>query len=754
MADFGAKLGDDDLSGFISCPSSDRYNFGKGDFTCTALVMTSGGGSVLSRIGLVADQLTGWTLRLDSGGVLRFHMAGGGEAVTYSSLPTGALDGYWHHIAAVRQEGVVSLYLDGVALLVHYEGSSNTLDVSNGFELLMGGIPDARGQTPALPGLIEDVTLWNRSLSQAELSVTRYNQLIGTETGLVGFWPMNNNLNDESLTHNTGRIEGSVTFVQIFHCDPVSGRDDYAFARISNAFDGEAARESALGASVTRSQAFQVLPGTPALIGGLITGLEDFAFPAGANLSITDPTGHVYSQARADETAYVQMDGDSVRLIAVQNPLPGTWLIKITAPGSLAFEVIVQTVPSSEIPGTIEASLQPVYGTITRVLRGPAGSSISRMFWVVVGTAVIALGLFALTGPIVAGTALAAGLAIVVNLPSPVVEFAARAIPADQGAAAFIDTAANMIQLDPPKDRPLVVFADALCDDATRVLFNNKVEMYSALATQGRLGRGQACRRDKFTTADISSALQGDGVRYLVATCHGLEDAMIGLGSDGKCDNAVRVLGVGSYPPQAVRGKIIHLCACRCGAALGLDLIRNGALAFFGYTRPWAFMPAFALDFALADSVIDLRLAEGNTTGEAHTACITWMQDKIARFQLGGEGAAAFAGPGTVLKCSPLSNSITSNRALEITAGPGSTRPGAKYQVTAESTAADSTEIALDQTSWSYPRSRDPRLQGERGDTIAGADFEAIVATQMKNNLDMLVGPNIPGYGDPSARLF
>lgn len=101
------------------------------------------------------------------------------------------------------------------------------------------------------------------------------------------------------------------------------------------------------------------------------------------------------------------------------------------------------------------------------------------------------------------------------------------------------------------------------------------------------------------------------------------------------------ILEVGRYNPVEVRGKVIKLQSCLTGAALGPDLIQNGAVAFLGYkddylwvmdadyaATPWAdklasvcLMPAVdglnaLLDGKTAQEAFDVEL-QGYTTNAA-----------------------------------------------------------------------------------------------------------------------------------------
>jgi hypothetical protein len=215
-------------------------------------------------------------------------------------------------------------------------GGAAPLDVSNDHRLVIGGTDQDHGGN--FEGLLEDVTIWNRALSAEELIPTRYNLLTGTEPGLVGYWPMDESFSDLSPTSNTGTPSGAVSFVQIFHCDEADGANDYAYVRIGDQSSAGARLAPASSGPVTRMQKFDVAEGTPGLIGTLVTGVADFTFPNGVTLTVTDPGGTSCSSQRNDERAFIEMAGNSIRLMVVLDPMPGSW--------------VVQSVPSSSIRGS------------------------------------------------------------------------------------------------------------------------------------------------------------------------------------------------------------------------------------------------------------------------------------------------------------------------------------------------------------------------------------------------------------------
>ena len=99
----------------------------------------------------------------------------GGVAYLNSSTPF--TDSVWQHVAAVRSGGIWKLYLNGVQLsLTDSTASPNQPD---GFTTI--GLNNYQGT-------IDEVRVWNVARTQAELQQNMYHTLIGSESGLVGYW--------------------------------------------------------------------------------------------------------------------------------------------------------------------------------------------------------------------------------------------------------------------------------------------------------------------------------------------------------------------------------------------------------------------------------------------------------------------------------------------------------------------------------------------------------------------------------------
>ncbi|MDW8310468.1 MAG: LamG-like jellyroll fold domain-containing protein [Verrucomicrobiales bacterium] len=126
---------------------------------------------------------------------------------TWALLGTVAAPRRWTHLAASYDSatGEFRLFTNGVL------AASTTTDVTGQFSLkgqtlrqtgaplILGGYPGIAGSFAA--GYLDEVRIWARALSAAELSANLYRRLTGSEAHLAAYW----NFDDGSVRDLTGR---------------------------------------------------------------------------------------------------------------------------------------------------------------------------------------------------------------------------------------------------------------------------------------------------------------------------------------------------------------------------------------------------------------------------------------------------------------------------------------------------------------------------------------------------------------------
>ncbi|WP_299552310.1 LamG domain-containing protein [Seonamhaeicola sp.] len=157
-----------------------------------------------------------WDMRLNSGR-LRVEYQGGGINTTKT-----VNDGIWHHVAAVvPTDGAsledVLLYIDG-ELQTDITGSgSSPINTSNANNFHIGR--SANDATRLFVGQISDVRMWNVAKSANDINTNKDVRLNGNESGLVGYWKLNDgsgtSAQDATSSNHTGNFVGNLTWEKI-----------------------------------------------------------------------------------------------------------------------------------------------------------------------------------------------------------------------------------------------------------------------------------------------------------------------------------------------------------------------------------------------------------------------------------------------------------------------------------------------------------------------------------------------------------
>lgn len=213
MGDFAARFAN---GAVMAAPANAAYAFGTGDFTLEVWFRTTSPGTLISRKATAGGAGNGgFLLVLDGSASLKFATDSGFGFYEIRSVSTSALDGAWHHAAAVRTGGALAVYLDGSLLQGSIGSNTGTpCNVDNGQRLLLAGTDQQQEPFNRFPGSLDGVRVWNLARSAEEIRAAMNGRLSGLEPGLVGYWTFNGrNGADASRTRNDAVAEGEVAFV-------------------------------------------------------------------------------------------------------------------------------------------------------------------------------------------------------------------------------------------------------------------------------------------------------------------------------------------------------------------------------------------------------------------------------------------------------------------------------------------------------------------------------------------------------------
>jgi gliding motility-associated-like protein len=178
----------------------DRYSDLELPFTVSAWVYLDPSNSIIAPIfsNRNCDPIyTGFRLMVDHNVIsLDYGDGFGGNNPAFragkNAILVSPITGNWNHITAVVKGPLdMDLYLNGVNVGGDYSGDSPfAMDSSKpGFSSTAYFI--SNGRVYRFKGVIDDIRLWDRALSETEIRTTMCVNLTGSEAGLVGYWNFN-----------------------------------------------------------------------------------------------------------------------------------------------------------------------------------------------------------------------------------------------------------------------------------------------------------------------------------------------------------------------------------------------------------------------------------------------------------------------------------------------------------------------------------------------------------------------------------
>jgi serine protease len=189
-----------DWEGKVRIAASGVSRLNLNAFTVEAWIRPSGWGTNPIGFGRIVDK-EHVVLFLDRGGPLVLFLNHPDGTSSRLSTDTGTITlDEWQHVAATHAGGEISLYVNGVALEMNQAAAMRPdVQLNTWSDLYIG---NNAASERAFQGEIDEVRLWNRVRTAAELLADMHAPLGGSEPGLIGYWPF-----DEGA----GTVAGDVT---------------------------------------------------------------------------------------------------------------------------------------------------------------------------------------------------------------------------------------------------------------------------------------------------------------------------------------------------------------------------------------------------------------------------------------------------------------------------------------------------------------------------------------------------------------
>lgn len=262
-------------------------------------------------------------------------------------------DAAWHHVATTYDSAVAGtnfrLYVDGVETA---STAATGLMAAGRGPLLLGAEPDQRSEGTVM---LDDVRVWDRALTAAEIASGKDRGLTGLEPGLRAWYPLEGSPRDASGHQHHGTLLYRETFGPGATGSPLLTGPAFTSATLLNARVGQPVHYRITSNAAATSFAASGLPAPlqcdPAT--GVISGLPSASGLFGVDLEARGPAGI------ARLTLTLQIDGgptvvfDNGNIQAVANGPTHPTLVTISAPTRLTRLVNYHYFNGGERPGTI-----------------------------------------------------------------------------------------------------------------------------------------------------------------------------------------------------------------------------------------------------------------------------------------------------------------------------------------------------------------------------------------------------------------
>ncbi|PIY52207.1 MAG: hypothetical protein COZ01_08505, partial [Zetaproteobacteria bacterium CG_4_10_14_0_8_um_filter_55_43] len=198
----GSSLNFDGVNDYVNFGVANATTLGTGNFTIElwANHNSLAGEQVLFEK-FIGGTGPGWTLTKLASNQIQFYSSAGIMTVTPPSL----LPNTWNHIAVTRSAGTITMYWNGISI-----GSvAASGDIADAGQTLYLG--NRNSQSLFMNGQLDEVRIWNVAHTQGQILADMNLQLAGNETGLVGYWKLDDASGTTALDSTANGNNGTLT---------------------------------------------------------------------------------------------------------------------------------------------------------------------------------------------------------------------------------------------------------------------------------------------------------------------------------------------------------------------------------------------------------------------------------------------------------------------------------------------------------------------------------------------------------------
>jgi len=185
-------------------------NFGRDDFTLMAWVRTKAGGTLLAKAPPTGNWAPQGKALFIGRGRLCYDVGWVGCVESKGQVA----DGQWHHVALTKKADALQMFIDGQADTAGRLGAEPDVAVH---VVKLGYTCPNFPQPPGLTGELDEVRVYRRAFSAAEVKAHAEKLQPARVEGLAGYWPFDDGLADASGSGSDATPSGPIATAQGKH---------------------------------------------------------------------------------------------------------------------------------------------------------------------------------------------------------------------------------------------------------------------------------------------------------------------------------------------------------------------------------------------------------------------------------------------------------------------------------------------------------------------------------------------------------
>ena len=171
-----------------------------------------------------------WLQHSQTNSVFEFALENNSSSRVYVQSVTSPVTGQWYHVAGVYDGNYIYLYINGVLESKTAQTGKINNFIGSSYQLVFGQWANPADAYRRFNGDIDEVTVWSVALTQTQIRTYMCKTLQGNESGLVGYWRMNeksgNGVYDLSAS---GKNATSVNTIIVWSGAPIGNSSSFTY---------------------------------------------------------------------------------------------------------------------------------------------------------------------------------------------------------------------------------------------------------------------------------------------------------------------------------------------------------------------------------------------------------------------------------------------------------------------------------------------------------------------------------------------